>query len=71
MLRTIKNRLNKLESKIMPRTLPIQILYVPKGLPKEEWDQWIADNADGRPLYVFPEGLSLEEAIAKVGCVEI
>ena len=55
----------------MPRTLPIQILYVPKGLPKEEWDQWIADNADGRPLYVFPEGLSLEEAIAKVGCVEI
>jgi hypothetical protein len=69
-MRNIKTRINKLENKIMPRTLPIQILTVPKGLPREEWDQWVADKADGRLLYVFPEGLSLEEAIAEVGCVE-
>jgi hypothetical protein len=70
-MRNIKTRISKLESKIMPITLPIQILTVPKGLPREEWDEWIADNADGRPLYVVPEGLSIEECIAACGVVEV
>jgi hypothetical protein len=70
-MRNIETRINKLEHKIMPRTLPVQILYVPNGLPREDWDKWVADNADVRPLYVFPEGLSLEECIAEHGVVEV
>jgi hypothetical protein len=70
-LRNIKTRINKLEHEIMLRTLPVQILYVPNGLPREDWDKWVADNADGRPLYVFPAGLSLEECIAEYGEVEV
>lgn len=70
-MRNIKTRIKNLERKIIPRTPLFQTLIVPKDLPRENWDKWVAEHADGRPLYVFPEGLSLEECIAEVGVVEV
>jgi O-methyltransferase involved in polyketide biosynthesis len=70
-VRNIKARIEKLEGKILPKASRTQVLYVPKSLPREDWDQWIADHADGRPLFVFLEGLSIEECMATHGVVEV
>lgn len=70
-MKNIKTRIKNLESKLIPRTPPTQTLYVPKDLQREDWDKWVADHADGRPLFVFPEGLTIEECMAKVGVVAV
>jgi hypothetical protein len=70
-MRSVENRVARLEAELGDKTSAVQFLVVPREVPREKWDEYVEGNGDGRPLFVFPEGLSLEECMAECGVVEI
>jgi hypothetical protein len=70
-MRNIENRIGRLERALGDKPSPVQFIVVPREVPYEQWDSYINERADGRPMLVFPEGIPLEEAMKQVGVVEI
>jgi hypothetical protein len=70
-MRNIENRIKRLEVELGDKPSAVQFIIVPREVPREKWDEYIRERADGRPLLVFPEGLPLAECMAQCGVVEI
>jgi hypothetical protein len=70
-MRNLENRIGRLERALGDQPSPVQFIVVPREVPREGWDNYVRERADGRPMLVFPEGLPLEEAMRQVGVVEI
>jgi hypothetical protein len=70
-MRNLENRIGRLEVELGDKPSAVQFLVVHREVPWEKWREYIRERADGRPMLILPESLSLEEAIAEVGCVEI
>jgi hypothetical protein len=70
-MRNIENRVKRLEVELGDKPFAVQFIVVPREVPWEKRREYIRERADGRPMLILPESLSLEEAIAEVGCVEI
>jgi hypothetical protein len=70
-MRSVKNRIGRLEAGLGGKPSVVQVIIVPSEVPQEEWDSYVMERADGRPLLVFPEGMTLEECIKKQGVVDL
>jgi hypothetical protein len=70
-MRSVENRVKRLEAELGDHPSMVQFLVVPREVPREKWDEYVEEHADGRPLLVFSEGLPLAECMAQRGVVEI